>query len=143
MHEGNRTRYFPPGQRLALGDVVAVPFGNLDHVLAGAGDDGLAAEARIQLLIGGHVQAVQLIVVGLADAALILDPQVAGGAGADAAAGVIEKDVVVLRHIEKRHRLAVMLVRHCAEFKLDRPAFGLKVTRTSLSAGMFFRLVRS
>ena len=57
---------------------------------------------------------------------LILDPQVAGGAGADAAAGVIEKDAEVLRHVEKRHRLAVMLVGHGAELELHRPALGKK-----------------
>jgi hypothetical protein len=59
---------FGQGQRLALGDVVAVPLGNLDHVHAGLGDDGLAAEARVQLLVGGHVHAINLVVVRLADA---------------------------------------------------------------------------
>ncbi len=55
---------------------------------------------------------------------LILDPQVAGGAGADAAAGVVEKDVEVLRHVEKRHGLAVVLVGQRAELELDGLAFG-------------------
>jgi hypothetical protein len=69
---------------------------------------------------------------------LILDPQVAGGAGADAAAGVIEKDAEVLRHVEKRHRLAVMLVGHGAELELDRLAFGLKGDADELVGGNVF-----
>ena len=32
---------------------------------------------------------------------------------------MIEEDVEILGHIEERHRLAMVLVRHCAEFKLD------------------------
>ena len=42
----------------------------------------------------------------------------------DAAAGVVEKDAEVLRDVEKRHRLAVMIVGHGAEFELDGFALG-------------------
>ena len=60
--------FFGQGERLAFGGVVAIPLGNLNYVVAGPGNDGLAAEARVQLLIGGHIQAIKLIVVGFADA---------------------------------------------------------------------------
>ena len=51
----------------AFGGVVAIPFGDFDYVVTGLGDDGLAAQTRGKLLIGSHVEAVELIVVGLAD----------------------------------------------------------------------------
>ncbi len=70
--------------------------------------------------------------------ALVLDPQVAGGAGADAAAGVVEKDVEVLGHVEKTHRLAVVLVGQRAELELDRPALGLKGHAHQLLGGNVF-----
>jgi hypothetical protein len=52
-----------------------------------------------------------------------LDPEMAGGAGADAAAGVVEEDVEVLGDVEKGHRLAVMFVGHGAVFEFDGLAF--------------------
>jgi hypothetical protein len=64
-----------------------------------------------------------------------LDQHMAGGAGADAAAGVIEKDVVILRHVEKRHRLAVMLVGQRAELELHRLSLGQKGDAHQLIGG--------
>src|ERR1039457_1525951 len=78
-------------ERLALGGVVSVPLWNLDHILTGFRNHGLTSQAGFQLLVGRHVHPVDLIVVRLGDARLILDPQVASGAGAYTAAGVIEK----------------------------------------------------
>ena len=87
---------------LAFLHVVAVPLGDFDDVGAGLFDDCLAAEARVQLDVRGGLHAVELQVFGLADAACaLLHMHVAGGAGADAAAGVVEEDAVVLRHIEE------------------------------------------
>src|ERR1039458_7441057 len=40
------------------------------------------------------------------------------GVGANSAACVVEEDVMILRHIEKRHRLAVMLIGHRPKLKL-------------------------
>src|SRR5271157_2979860 len=89
---------FGQRQGLAFGDVITIPLGNFDDVVAGLGDHGLAAETRIELLIGGHVETVEFVVVRRADSVLVLDPQMAGGTGADAAAGVVEEDAEVLCH---------------------------------------------
>src|SRR3569833_739564 len=75
------------GQGFAFGGVVAVPLGDFDYVVAGLGDDGLAAEAGVELLVGGHVEAGELIVFGFADPLFaVLHPDMAGGACAGAAA---------------------------------------------------------
>src|ERR1019366_3613644 len=92
---------FRHGQRFALGCVVAVPLWNLHNIFAGFRNHGLTSQAGFQLLVGRHVHPVDLIVVRLADARLILDPQVASGAGAYTAARVIEKDVIVLSNVKK------------------------------------------
>ena len=67
---------FGERQRLAFGDVVAVPLGNLDDVVAGFGDDCLAAEAGVELRIGGHVEAVEFVVFGFADASAPASTQI-------------------------------------------------------------------
>src|SRR5450631_2033068 len=92
---------FRHGQRLALGGVVAVPLWNLDHILTGLGNHGLTSQTGFQLLIGRHVHPVDLIVVRLADACLILDPQMASRAGTHSAARVVEKNTEVLRHVKE------------------------------------------
>jgi hypothetical protein len=117
---------FGQGQGLSFRNIIPVPPGNLDDIVAWPRDDCLAAKARIQLLVGSHVEPVKLIVVGVADALLILDPKVAGGASANASTGVVEKDVEILGYVEKRHGLAVVIVGHGAEFKLHCVARGHK-----------------
>jgi hypothetical protein len=117
---------FSEGERLAFRGVVAVPLGDFYDVVAGPGDDGLAAESAVELLVGGHVEAVDFVVFGFRDTGLILDPEMAGGAGADASAGVVEEDVVIFGYIEEGHGFAVVLVGHGAEFKLDDTALGLE-----------------
>src|ERR1019366_133396 len=96
--------------------------------------------AGFQLLVGRHVHPVDLVVVRLADARLILDPQMAGRAGAHSAAGVIEKDVIVLSNVKKRHRLAVMFIRHGAEFEFNRFALGEKGDAHQLLRGNCFSI---
>src|ERR1700677_1379883 len=51
-------------QRFALGDIVAIPLGNLDDVVSRAGNYGLATKTGIQLQIRRHIQPVQLIIIG-------------------------------------------------------------------------------
>src|SRR6202051_5050140 len=69
------------GGGLAFLHVVAIPLGDLDDVGAGLLDDGLAAEAAVQLHVGGGLHAVELLVLGLADAlGAFLDPEGGGRA---------------------------------------------------------------
>src|SRR6266567_743620 len=123
------------GEWLTLGCVIAIPLGNLDDIVAWLRDHGLAAEPRIELLIGSHVHSIQFVVVRGADALLVLDPQMAGGASTDAATGMVEKDVEVLSDVEERHRLAMVIVGQGAEFKLDGLAFRHKRDPHELVSG--------
>ena len=50
----------------------------------------------------------------------------AGGAGGDAAAGVVEEDAVVFGHVEEAHGLAVAFVGERADGELDGFVFGLE-----------------
>jgi len=116
---------FGEGQGFAFGGVVAIPLGDFDYVIAGLGDDGLATKTGVQLLVGGHIEAVEFVVFGFAYAIFaVFDPDVAGGAGARPAARVVEEDAEILSDIEERHRLAVVVIRHRAEFELNGFAFG-------------------
>ena len=49
-------------------DVVAVPLGDFDDVGAGLFDDGLAAQAGVELDVGGGLHAVEFEVFGFAEA---------------------------------------------------------------------------
>ena len=78
---------------MPFADGVAVPARDVDHEVLGAVWDALAGEARLGLDGGGEVDHVFLFLAGLVAA---VDPlahdHVAGRAGADAAAGVIDLD---------------------------------------------------
>jgi len=63
---------------------------------------------------------------------------VARGAGAYAATGVVKENVVVLRYVEERHGLAVMIPGHRAELKLDGAALGKKSDAHELVCGNIF-----
>jgi hypothetical protein len=78
------------------------------------------------LLVGSHIHAVDLVVIRFADPRLVFDPQVAGCAGTNTATGVVKEDTEILGDIEERHRLAVVIVRHCSELEFDSLAFRLK-----------------
>jgi hypothetical protein len=112
---------------LAFLHVVAVPLGDFDHVGAGLFDDGLAAEAAVELDVRRGLHAVELEVFGLAEARCTLfHVDVAGCTGADASAGVVEEDVVVLGDVEEAHGQAVALVGEAVEGELDGAALGEK-----------------
>src|ERR1700678_1917845 len=114
---------FREAQRLALGDIVAIPLGDLHYVIAGPGNHRLAAQAGVQLQIRCHIQSIQLIVICRRELiAAILNPQVTGGASAGTATGMVEKNIEMLRHVEKRHGLSMMTVRQGAVLKFDRLA---------------------
>src|SRR5690242_7737152 len=85
---------------MLLGNIIPVPFGNFYDDFTRLLDRDLAAETRVELQIGSHVEAVSLVVIHLAQQLGAFDDvHVARGAGAVAAAGVVEKDVVVNRNV--------------------------------------------
>src|ERR1700742_2087841 len=48
---------------LAFGNIIAVPFRNLNYVCSRTSNHSLTAQTRVKLEIGSHVEAVELIVV--------------------------------------------------------------------------------
>jgi len=115
------------GGGFAFLDVVFVPGGNFGDVGAGLFDDALAAEAGVELEAGGHVEAIELEVFGFGDAfGTLFEEHVAGGAGGDAAAGVIHEDAVVFGDVEEAHGEAVAVVGHGVVGELDGLIFGLE-----------------
>src|SRR5262249_34080332 len=84
-------------------------------------DDGLAAEPGIRGQVPGGIQPIGLVVFHLAQVLSALsDDDVAGRAGAVAAARVLEAEIEVLRDVEKRLRLSVIRVRELAGLEFDR-----------------------
>ena len=118
---------FFDGGGFAFLDVVFVPGGNFGDVGAGLFDDALAAEAGVELEAWGELEAVELEVFGFRDAlGTLLQKDVAGGAGGDATAGVVEEDAVVFGDVEEGHGLAVAVVGEGAEGELDGFVFRLE-----------------
>ena len=102
---------------MAFADVVAVPFGDGNDDVAF--DDGLAAEAGVELVVGGLLDAVEFVVFHLGKVvAAFLYNDMTGGAGAAAAAGVLEVEAIVHGDVEQGAGLAVAFV-----FKLFRLEF--------------------
>lgn len=81
---------------------VAVPGGDSDHDGAGAFDFALATEAAVALESGGFFDSVFFGFARLGEVFhALLDVDVAGGAGADSAAGVLDVDAVLHGKFEK------------------------------------------
>src|SRR5271166_680252 len=120
----------------SFGNVVAVPRWNLDHYLARLLDDRLAAQARLELQIGSHVELVGFVVFhGTEKFLAFLHHDVAGGAGAVAAAGVLEVKTEVHGDVEQRLRLAVVLVGELAVLELKGLVLGEKRDLHRICAG--------
>jgi hypothetical protein len=127
LRAGWSERLLFDGGGLAFLDVVLVPGGDLGDVGAGLLDDALAAEAGVELEAGSHVEAVELEVFGFGDSlGTLLQEDVAGGAGGDASAGVVEEDAVVFGDVEEAHGLAVAVVGQGIEDELDGLVFGFE-----------------
>ncbi len=124
---GLRVGLFFDDGRLTFLDVVLVPGGDLGDVGSGLLDDALAAKAGVELEAGGEFEAVELEVFGFGDTlSTLLEKDVAGGAGGDATAGVVEEDAIVLGDVEEAHRLAVAVVGERVEGELDGLVFGFE-----------------
>src|ERR1035441_9323578 len=103
----------------AFTDIVAVPRRDLENDLALLHELHLAAEAAIQLQIGGHVEAVGLVVIHLGNEFLAgFYNDVTSGAGAVAPAGMLHLKTCVERDIEERFGLAVVVIRQRRKVEL-------------------------
>jgi len=102
-----------------LADIVAVPGGNLYINIAL--DDALAAESRSQGQTRSHVETVGLVIVHLRQVfhAFFYD-DVAGGAGAVAAASVLELNAEIQTNVKKGFGLPVLVIRQLASFEFYR-----------------------
>ncbi len=99
------------GGGFAFLDVVFIPGGDFGDVGSWLFDDALAAEAGVELEAGGHIEAIEFEVFGFGDALFaLLEEHVAGGAGGDAATGVVHEDAVVFGDVEEAHGEAVAVV---------------------------------
>jgi hypothetical protein len=103
--------------------VVFVPLGNFDHYVFCAVRDALAAQARFRGYAGGFVELVQFGVGGFVTRfQTFVNDHVAGGTGADAAAGVIQPLVIALRNIEDAAGKTVVSVGNFFGIDFDRLA---------------------
>src|SRR5208283_1870938 len=122
-----------------LRNIITVPRRNFNHHFAGLLDHGLTSQTRVELQVGGHVKAVGLFVVHLAEQLFaLLHHDVAGGAGAVAAAGVLQVQAEVHGHVQDRLRLAVLLVGQLAVFKFEALVLGKERDANRVRPESFF-----
>src|SRR5713226_8558440 len=109
---------------MAFGNVISVPRRNFHDNGAWLFDHALASQAGVELQVGSHVEAIGFIVIHLIQAiGAFLYPDMAGGAGAVAAAGMVQKDAVVESNVQNGLGFAVLLVGQLAVLELDGLAF--------------------
>src|SRR6266446_7796150 len=119
--------------------VVFVPVGDFDDDVGGAVGDGLAAEARLGGDAGGFVELVEFGVGGfVAGFEALVNDDVAGGAGADAAAGVVKAGFEAFGNVEDAAREAVVAVGNLLRVDLDGFAAGKKGDFVFLRCGFVF-----
>lgn len=104
---------------MAFAHVVTVPVRNQNrHV---ALHHRLASKARCQLIIGGLLHAIHLVVFHFGQiGGALFDNDVTSGAGAAAAAGMLQMKVEIHRHIQQRSGTPVFLVRQFSLLELKR-----------------------
>src|SRR5208283_2843651 len=94
-----------------LRDVISVPRRYLNHDFAWLLDHGLASQTRVELQIGGHVEAVRFVVVHLAEKFFaLLHHDVTSSASAVSAASVLQMQAKIHGHVQDRLWLAVLLI---------------------------------
>ena len=102
----------------AFADVIAIPGGNFYRDVAF--DDGLAAETGPESEAGGHVETIELVVVGFGQVLVAVDyDDVASGAGATSSAGMLEVNVEIEGDIENGLAFSVVVVGKLSGFELD------------------------
>ena len=119
--------------------VVFVPVGDFDDDVGGAVGDGLAAEAGLGGDAGSFVEFVEFGVGGfVAGFKALPDDDVAGGAGADATAGVVEAGFEAFGDVEDAAREAVVAIGSFFRIDLDGFAAGKKRDFVFLRCGLVF-----
>ena len=103
--------------------VILVPLWNFDNDVFCAVGDALAAQARFWRYAGSFVELIELGVGGfVARLEAFVNDHVAGGTGADTAAGVVQSLVKALRNIEDTSGQTVVPVRDFFRIDFDRLA---------------------
>src|SRR5882724_11374983 len=119
--------------------VIFVPIGNFHHDVGGAVGDGLAAEARLRGDAGGFVEFIELGVGGLvAGLEAFAHDDVARGAGANAAAGVVEASFESFGNVQDAAGQTVVTVGNFFRIDLDGLAAGKKGHFIFLRGGFVF-----
>src|SRR6266446_1161290 len=119
--------------------VIFVPIGNFDDDVGGAVGDRLAAEARLRRDAGGFVEFIELGVGGLvAGLQAFAHDDVARGAGANAAAGVVEAGFESLGDVQDAAGQTVVAVGNFLRIDLDGLAAGKKRHFIFLRGGLVF-----
>jgi hypothetical protein len=122
--------------------VVFVPLGDFDNDVGGAVGDGLAAEPGFLGDARGHVEFVELGVGGfVAGLEALLNDDVAGGAGADASASVVEAGFDAFGDVEDAAGKTVVAVGNFRRIDLDGFAAGKKCDFIFLRGGRVFDFV--
>src|SRR5450432_836963 len=117
-------------------NVIPIPRGNFYDNFAGLSDHRLASQARVELQVRGHVEAVGFVVVHLGEIfRAFFNPDVAGGAGVVAAAGVVEANAVVQRNIQNGLLFAVVFIGQLTALELHGLAFGKEYDFDRVFAG--------
>src|ERR1700686_1688239 len=119
--------------------VVFVPLGDFYHDVGGAVGDGLATQARLGGDAGGFVELVEFGVGGfVAGFQALLDHDVAGGAGADPTAGVVQAHFEAFGNVEDAARDAVVSVRNFFRVDFDSFTAGQECDFIFLRGGLVF-----
>src|SRR5437879_1214005 len=119
--------------------VVLVPIRDFHNDVGGAIGNGLAAEARLWRDAGSFVELVQFGVGSfVARLQALMNNDVAGRAGADAAAGVVQAGFDAFGNVEDASRKAVVAVWNLLRVDLDGFAAGKKGDLVFLRGGFVF-----
>ena len=103
---------------MAFADVVPVPLRNIHHHIAL--DHRLASKARMQLIIGRLLHAVQLIVFHLGKIGVSLfDHHMTGRTRTTSAARVLQMEAEIHRDIQQRFGLAMTFVGQFSGLKFE------------------------
>jgi hypothetical protein len=122
--------------------VVFVPLGNFDHDVGGAVGHGLAAQARFGRDAGRFVELVEFGVGGfVAGFEALLHEDVAGGAGAHAATGVVQAHFEALGNVEDAAGNAIVAVRDFLRIDFHGLAAGQECDFVFLRGGLVFDFV--